>query len=158
VVYLCSRFAWTWSGLKNPGGGLTYARVKCYICLKNPGGGLTHSARRRALVAASHLAWRWGTTADIGGSRGYSVDLWHGTHRTIVWRASVEGCPQTRSRDFGTTGMPGTTTWATGGGAWARYRTAWHVVLPSPMSMMSAIVTSVVAEKRDEASKAIASG
>jgi hypothetical protein len=27
VVYLCSR-----SGLKEPGGKLTYARVKCYIC------------------------------------------------------------------------------------------------------------------------------
>jgi hypothetical protein len=28
VVYLCSRLAC----LKNPGGELTYARVKCYIC------------------------------------------------------------------------------------------------------------------------------
>jgi hypothetical protein len=32
VVYLCSRLALTRSGLKNPGGELTYARVKCYIC------------------------------------------------------------------------------------------------------------------------------
>jgi hypothetical protein len=32
VVYLCSRLARTFSGLKNPGGKLTYARVKCYIC------------------------------------------------------------------------------------------------------------------------------
>jgi hypothetical protein len=32
VVYLCSRLVWTRSGLKKPGGELTYARVKCYIC------------------------------------------------------------------------------------------------------------------------------
>jgi hypothetical protein len=32
VVYLCSRLVRTRSGLKNPGGELTYARVKCYIC------------------------------------------------------------------------------------------------------------------------------
>jgi hypothetical protein len=34
----------------------------------------------------------------------------------------------------------------------------WLVVLPSPMSMMSAIVTSAVAEKRDETSYVIAIG
>jgi hypothetical protein len=32
VVYLCSRLALTRSGLKKPGGELTYARVKCHIC------------------------------------------------------------------------------------------------------------------------------
>jgi hypothetical protein len=32
VVYLCSRLASTRSDLKKPGGELTYARVKCYIC------------------------------------------------------------------------------------------------------------------------------
>jgi hypothetical protein len=32
VVFLCSRLARTRSGLKKPGGELTYARVKCYIC------------------------------------------------------------------------------------------------------------------------------
>jgi hypothetical protein len=32
VVYLCSRLASTRSGLEIPGGELTYARVKCYIC------------------------------------------------------------------------------------------------------------------------------
>jgi hypothetical protein len=32
VEYLCSRLAWTYSGLEKPGCELTYARVKCYIC------------------------------------------------------------------------------------------------------------------------------
>jgi hypothetical protein len=32
MVYLCSRLACTCSGLEKPGGELTYARVKCYIC------------------------------------------------------------------------------------------------------------------------------
>jgi hypothetical protein len=32
VVYLCSRLALTHSGFEKPGGELTYARVKCYIC------------------------------------------------------------------------------------------------------------------------------
>jgi hypothetical protein len=32
VVYLCSQLAGTHSGLEKPGGELTYARVKCYIC------------------------------------------------------------------------------------------------------------------------------
>jgi hypothetical protein len=32
VVYLCSRLASTHSGLEKPGGELTCARVKCYIC------------------------------------------------------------------------------------------------------------------------------
>jgi hypothetical protein len=31
-MYLCSRLACTRSGLEKPGGELTYARVKCYIC------------------------------------------------------------------------------------------------------------------------------
>jgi hypothetical protein len=32
VVYLCSRLSLTHSSLEKPGGELTYARVKCYIC------------------------------------------------------------------------------------------------------------------------------
>jgi hypothetical protein len=32
MVYLCSRLARTRSGLEKPGGKLTYARVKCYVC------------------------------------------------------------------------------------------------------------------------------
>jgi hypothetical protein len=32
VEYLCYRLKGTHSGLEKPGGELTYARVKCYIC------------------------------------------------------------------------------------------------------------------------------
>jgi len=57
---------------------------------------------------------------------------------------------------FGTAGMPGTAAGAAAGAVVvsARCRAAWHVLLPS--SMMSAIITSAVAETRDEAAEAMA--
>jgi hypothetical protein len=102
-----------------------------------------------------------GTTADIGGSTAVFDTTWIcGTTPTagIVGTMSISGRVATGTiGGFGTTGMPEMATGAMGVGVWARCRTTWHIVLPSPMSMMSAIVTSAVAEKRDEASHVIAS-
>jgi len=70
----------------------------------------------------------------------------------ILGSAGIGGTAPTA----GTAGMPGTAAGAAAGAVVvsARCRAAWHVLLPS--SMMSAIITSAVAETRDEAAEAMA--
>jgi hypothetical protein len=103
-----------------------------------------------------------GTAAGIGGNAAVFGTMWIcGSVPTAgtISMASISGRVTTGMiGGFGTTGMPEIAKEATRGGREQDGARGWHVVLPSSMSMMSAIVTSVVAEKRDEASQIIASG
>jgi hypothetical protein len=98
-----------------------------------------------------------GLKASIGGSAVVFGTTWIGGTSLIaeiVGMASISGRVATgKIGGFDMTGMPETAIGAMGGGAWARYHTTWHIVMSSPMSMMS-----VVAKKRDEASQVIAMG
>ena len=88
-------------------------------------------------------------TAGIGGRAP--------TAGTTVGTAGIGGrVAAGTTGGFGTAGIPGTAAGAAAGAVVvsARCRAAWHVLLP-PIIMMSAIITSAVAETRDEAAEAM---